>query len=185
MKRHLLSSFLARIPSKRSTLAALTLLGSACTLQACYADELRGRVVAVIDGDTLTVLDAQKEQHRIRLAEIDAPEKKQPFGRAAKESLAGMCFQKEAVVQVLGRDRYGRTIGHVICHGVNTSEEQVRRGMAWIYPSHTGVINFKLHALLDEARAAKRGLWRDRNPVEPWKFRAWDDVKARATMNPW
>ena len=75
---------------------------------AAQGGELRGRVVAVMDGDTLAVLDAGRQEHRIRLAEIDAPEKGQPFGQRSKQSLSGLCFGREAVIEDRGHDRYGR-----------------------------------------------------------------------------
>ena len=130
---------------------------------------LRGRVVSIMDGDTLVVLDAGQQQHRIRLAEIDAPEKQQPFGQRSKQSLSEMCYGKEAIVNPHGTDRHGRTIGHVICGGIDTSAEQVRRGMAWVFDRYA--TNRTLYAIQDEARAARRGLWGDASPVPPWEWR--------------
>lgn len=93
---------------------------------AAQGGELRGRVVAVMDGDTLAVLDAGRQEHRIRLAEIDAPEKGQPFGQRSKQSLSGLCFGREAVIEDRGHDRYGRAIGRVSCGGIDTSAELTR-----------------------------------------------------------
>src|SRR5687767_14175025 len=95
-----------------------------------FAD-FTGQVVKVSDGDTLTVLVA-KQQIRVRLESIDAPESKQPFGRRSQQSLAGLCVAKTASVKDTGKDRYGRTIGWVVCDGVDANSEQVRRGMAWV-----------------------------------------------------
>jgi hypothetical protein len=90
--------------------------------------------VAVADGDTLTILDAGRQQRRIRLAEIDAPEKRrQPFGQRSKQSLSDLCYGRDAVIEDGRRDRYGRTIGRVSCAGIDANAEQVRRGMAWVF----------------------------------------------------
>lgn len=96
------------------------------------ADGFVGRVVSVHDGDTLTVL-VDRRQVMVRLAEIDAPELGQPFGTHSRQSLAGICHEKQATVTPAGRDRYGRTIGEVACDGVPAGPEQVRRGMAWVF----------------------------------------------------
>lgn len=134
-----------------------------------HAGELQGRVVAVVDGDTLTILDVDRQQHRIRLAEIDAPEKAQPFGQRSKRALAELCFGRDAVIEDKGRDRYGRTIGRVSCEGIDANAEQVRRGMAWVYDRY--VTDQSLYAIQTEARTARRGLWADSAPVPPWEWR--------------
>ena len=97
---------------------------------ACAAD-LHGKVVGVADGDTVTVLDAEKHQHKIRLAGIDAPEKAQAFGQASKKSLSDMIFGREVDVKWDKRDRYGRIIGKISANQTDVCLEQVRRGMAW------------------------------------------------------
>lgn len=130
---------------------------------------ISGRVVGIADGDTLTVLDDKHQQHKIRLAEIDAPEKKQPFGSRSRQSLADICFQKLASVVEQGRDKYGRTIGRITCAGVDANAEQVRRGMAWVYDRY--VTDRSLYRLQDDAKRERRGLWADRDPVPPWRWR--------------
>ena len=91
-------------------------------------EELSGKVVAVADGDTLTVLFNHR-QVKVRLTEIDAPEKKQQFGNRSKQSLSDLCFNKTATLADTGKDRYGRTLARVYCDGVDANAEQVRRGM--------------------------------------------------------
>ncbi len=137
---------------------------------AVQAGELRGRVVGVMDGDTLAVLDADNQEHRVRLAEIDAPEKRQPYGQRSKQSLSGLCFGLAAVIEDKGRDRYGRVIGRVNCAGIDASAEQVRHGMAWVFDRYA--TDRTLYAIQEEARAARRGLWSDTAPVPPWEYRA-------------
>ena len=134
------------------------------------ADTIEGRVVGVSDGDTLTLLDASKTQIKIRLAAIDAPEKAMPFGQRSKEKLSDICFGKQASVNVVDADRYGRTVGEINCEGVNANEEMIKSGLAWVYRKYAkGYSHF--YAFEDEAKAAKRGLWVDPNPVAPWDWR--------------
>lgn len=94
---------------------------------------LTGRVVAVADGDTLTLLDSSNTEHRIRLGSIDAPESGQPFGNRSGQLLRNQCHRKTATVQYSRRDRYGRIVGTVYCDGVDANAEMVRQGMAWVY----------------------------------------------------
>ena len=126
-------------------------------------------MVSIQDGDTLTVLVSRK-QIKVRLTEIDAPERKQPFGTRSRQSLAEMCAGKDARIAEQGKDRYGRTLGRVTCAGVDANAEQVRRGMAWVYDRY--VTDRALYAVQGDAKAARRGLWHDQNPVPPWEWRA-------------
>jgi endonuclease YncB( thermonuclease family) len=104
-------------------------------LFSCYAlstaawADVHGRVVAVQDGDTLTVLDQGNTQHRIRVAGIDAPEKRQAFGVRSKEALAACAFAKPAVVETRKQDRYGRTVGLVKVGGEDCGLRQVPSGL--------------------------------------------------------
>lgn len=132
------------------------------------AADIEGRVVGIADGDTLTVLH-QREQTKVRLAEIDAPEKAQPFGQRSRQSLADLCAHQPVRVQGKGRDRYGRTIGRVWCAGVDANAEQVRRGMAWVYDRYA--TDQALYTLQTDARSAHRGLWVDAYPIPPWEWR--------------
>lgn len=134
------------------------------------AADLAGRVVAVADGDTLTLLDSQHRQHKIRLADIDAPEKKQSFGTRSRQSLAELCFRKPAIVTVSGKDRYGREIGTVNCAGLDANAEQVRRGMAWVFVRYVAKSS-PLYRIQAEARTEQRGLWSDAHPAAPWEWR--------------
>lgn len=128
-----------------------------------------GLVVAIADGDTLTVLNEDFQQVKIRLAEIDAPEKRQPFGNRARQSLGEICHEKRAEVRVVDVDRYKRIVGRVSCAGVDANAAQVRRGMAWVYDRYAK--DKTLYRLQDEARSSGRGLWADRNPMAPWDWR--------------
>jgi endonuclease YncB( thermonuclease family) len=153
----------------------IILLGSLLLALACHAATIEGRVVAVADGDTITVLDADKVQHKIRLSGIDAPEKKQPFGQRSKESLSALVFDKAVAVETDKRDRYGREVGKVLVNGMDANLVQVQRGFAWHYKAYEREQSANDRKLYDfaesEARAARHGLWRDADPTPPWDFR--------------
>ena len=127
------------------------------------------RVVAVHDGDTVTVLQFRREL-RVRLTEIDAPELGQPFGKRSKASLSDLCFGKTAQLDIRGRDRYGRTLARLKCNGLNANAEQVRRGYAWVYTRYADV-DSPLYALELDAKTSRRGLWSMREPTPPWEWR--------------
>jgi len=152
----------------------LVALVVSCNAVACATETFHAPVIGVSDGDTLTVL-RDRQQIRVRLSEIDAPEKKQPFGQRSKQSLSELCFGVEAQIQVIGQaKKYSATdmprqVARVECRGVNVNVEQVRRGMAWVYDQY--VTDRSLYALQNEARIAAKGLWIDSNPVAPWEWR--------------
>ena len=142
---------------------------------ACNALTIRGRVVGVADGDTITVLDDAHTQHKIRLAGIDAPEKKQPFGQRSKESLSALVFDKTVSVDTDKKDRYGREIGKVVVNGVDANLVQVQRGLAWHYKAYESEqisIDRRVYADAEnQAKATRLGLWADIDPMPPWDFR--------------
>ena len=125
-------------------------------------------VIAISDGDTLTVLRGRRPV-KVRLAEVDAPELHQPFGAVARRSLGELCFRAEAELLGSAHDRYGRLVAHVRCRGVDAGREQVRRGLAWAFARY--VVDGSLFALERQARRARRGLWIDPAPVPPWAWR--------------
>ena len=128
---------------------------------------LTALVVAIADGDTLTVRPDGGEQLRVRVAEIDAPESRQPFGAAAKRSLSDLCFRERAEIRPQKTDRYGRTVARVTCRGQDASAHQVRTGVAWVFERYAS--DRSLFRLQDEAKAAGRGLWSEPAPVPPWE----------------
>ena len=101
------------------------------------AETLEGKVIKIADGDTLTLLTPSNQQVKIRLAGVDTPERKQPFGNKAKQALSNLAFQKQALVEIAAKDRYGRTIGVVFVDGLNVNAELVKQGMAWVYRKYT------------------------------------------------
>jgi endonuclease YncB( thermonuclease family) len=130
---------------------------------------ITGKVVAVADGDTLTVLDVVKNPHKIRLHGIDAPEKAQAFGTKAKKSLATLVFQKDVTVTVVDTDRYGRMVGKVKRGDLDVNLALVKGGWCWRYTTYDKKSEYA--AAQAEARAARRGLWADSEPIPPWEFR--------------
>lgn len=143
----------------------------ACALlavcSAAWAD-FSGSVVGVIDGDTIDVL-VENRPVRVRLAQIDAPERTQAFGTRSRQALSAMVFRQAVTVAEAGSDRYGRTLGTVFVAGVNVNAAMIDQGMAWAYRQY--VTDRSLIQLEAQARAARRGLWVDPAPVEPWLFR--------------
>lgn len=129
-------------------------------------------VVAIADGDTLTARCGDPgayEQVKVRLAEIDAPEKAQPFGNRSRQQLAALCFQQVATIRPTTTDRYGRTVARVECQGQDANLEQVRAGMAWAYTRY--LTDPAIASEQEAARAAGVGLWRDPDPMPPWDWR--------------
>lgn len=144
---------------------------SACFFpQAALAADFKGKVVTVIDGDTLMVLNGQTAQ-KVVLFAIDCPEIGQDAGAAAKEFTAGRVLKKEVTVKDHGRDNYGRTIGEVILDdGTNLNKELVTSGLAWwtkkFAPQATDYGDLER-----AARTEKKGLWAAADPMAPWIYR--------------
>jgi endonuclease YncB( thermonuclease family) len=147
----------------------------ALTLSLAQAATFTGTVVAVADGDTVTVLTAEKKQHKIRLLGIDAPEKMQPFGRKSKFSLSDMVYLKEVTVDYETQDHYKRYLGKIIVDGKDANLEQIKAGMAWWYRQYKRSQtpdDQKAYADAEAvARGSKVGLWAEKQPVPPWEFR--------------
>ncbi len=139
------------------------------------AEELEGRVVAVADGDTLTILDNNNTQIKIRLAGIDAPEKAQAFGQKSKESLSDLVFGKTVKVETNKKDRYGRTVGKILLDNQDINLEQIRRGLAWHYKAYAkeqSKEDASAYADTESMVRAKRiGLWSESQALAPWHFR--------------
>ena len=139
------------------------------------ASTLQGKVVHIADGDTITVLDANNTQHKIRLQGIDAPEKAQPFGQKSKQSLSQMVYNKQVTVEYQKKDKYGRTLGKVLHNGTDVCLEQIKLGMAWHYKQYKSdqpKEDRETYAQAElEARTKNVGIWKDKNPTPPWEFR--------------
>ena len=128
-----------------------------------------GRCTKVSDGDTITVLDSEKVQHKVRLDRIDAPEKKQAFGEKSKQHLSEMVFGKDVRVEWQKKDRYQRILGIVFIGEKDVNLQMVKDGFAWHYKFYDKTPAYAQAAL--DAREKKIGLWVDPNPIEPYEFR--------------
>ena len=131
---------------------------------------ITGRVVRVADGDTISVLDSNNTQYRIRLHGIDTPERDQPYGKTAWHALSTLVAGKTVGVVVLGKDSYGRTDGIVYLEHDNINLAMVAGGHAWWY-RHYAPNDRMLAATEQVARDEKRGLWASPEPVAPWDWR--------------
>ena len=134
------------------------------------ADSLKGKVISITDGDTLTVLDSEYSQYIIRLAAIDAPERRQAFGNKAKQYLADLCFSKTAEINVVDNDRYGRLVGFVKCDKKSANELLIENGFAWVYRKYAKGYEY-LYEHESKAKSNKVGLWVDLYPIPPWEYR--------------
>jgi endonuclease YncB( thermonuclease family) len=163
--------------------AVRAFLLAALTIAAAAASPITGRVVGVSDGDTVTVLDASKRTHKIRLLGIDSPEKSQAFGERAKQSLSDLVFNKQVTVQGSKQDRYGRDLGKIVLDGQDINLEQIRRGMAWHYKQYARDQAPEDRQAYADAEAMARqnrvGLWQDSQPVPPWSYRRAAKEQAR------
>lgn len=148
------------------------------------SETLTGKVIAVTDGDTITVLDADREQHKIRLMGIDAPEKNQPFGQRSKQNLSRLVFSREALVDWEKRDRFGRIVGKVLVQPqgcrlcsmtLDVGHAQISVGLAWWYRKYSKEQSDQDAAAYEfseqEAKTRRIGLWVDPAAIPPWEFR--------------
>ena len=134
-----------------------------------------GKVVAITDGDTFKLLTKDSTLIKVRLANIDCPERKQPFSKKAKQFVSDAIFSKAVTLNVLKKDRYRRYISNVIYDdSLSLCHELVKNGLAWHYRKYSK--DSILQALEDEARENKLGLWQDKNAMAPWE---WRDLKKK------
>ena len=133
--------------------------------------DLEGRVVGIADGDTATILTAAKQQVKIRLEGIDAPEDGQEYGQQSKQALSALIFGKTVGIRTNGQDRYGRTLGWIDIEGTDVNRRMVADGWAWHYTKYN--TEEDIADLQTEAKNGKRGLWKAPNePMPPWEYRS-------------
>lgn len=143
----------------------LFLLGAAA-----FSQTLTGKVVGITDGDTFKLLTADSTLVKVRLANIDCPEKKQPYATKAKEFTANAIFGKTVTISILKTDRYKRYISNVTYNDtMSLCHDLVSAGLAWHFVRYSN--DDTLQQLEDRARVKKRGLWQDPYPVAPWDWR--------------
>ncbi|MCX8000342.1 MAG: thermonuclease family protein [Leptospiraceae bacterium] len=138
------------------------------SLQILWAEEFEGKVVSVMDGDTIRVLVGSK-QVKVRLFGIDAPERSQAYGKKAEQELKSLIWKKKVRVVVKDTDQYGRTVGLVFLGDLEINLEMVKKGFAWVYREFN--MEKKYLEAEEVARKSEIGIWKDKNPTPPWLFR--------------
>ena len=140
-----------------------------------HAKTIEGLVVGVADGDTITVLDQQKNTYKIRLQGIDAPEKKQAFGEKSKQSLHDLVHGKLVRIEYDKEDKYGRIVGKITLDDLDICLQQLVLGMAWHYKKYQNEQSVSDRALYSDtelkSKSLKLGLWTEDTPMPPWEFR--------------
>lgn len=157
-----------RVLGRTGLAAVLTVL--LCAGAAQPHTHLTGWIVHVADGDTFT-LETARGELRVRLADVDAPERGQPYGRRAREVAGALVMGRRVEAIVVDRDRYGRAVARLTVNGQDVGAALVRAGAAWVYRRYTS--DPQLIAIEAEARARQRGLWRlpARERIPPWQWR--------------
>ena len=139
------------------------------------AKTIEGLVVGVADGDTITVMDQQKNTYKIRLQGIDAPEKKQAFGEKSKQSLHDLVHGKQVRIEYDKDDKYGRIVGKITLDDLDICLQQLVLGMAWHYKKYQNEQSVADRVVYNDAelksKSLKLGLWADETPTPPWEFR--------------
>lgn len=127
--------------------------------------DFQGKVISISDGDTITILKDSRQQIKVRLASIDAPEKNQPFGTQAKNFTSKLIFGKQVHIKDEGSDQYNRVLGTVYLGSQNINKTIVYNGYAWAYRRY--IKDSSYIALEKDAKLHRRGLWSDKNAIPP------------------
>mgnify|MGYP001428422933 FL=1 len=147
----------------------LIFIGALLVSQVSNAEYLESlKIKRVVDGDTVHVF-YQDEVYKIRLTEIDAPERDQPYGSNSTEYLKSLLKEGMVDVDISGTDRYGRKLGRLYWRGMDINRELVSAGYAWVYDQY--VTDNSFYENQSKAKNTKKGLWEDQNPLEPWNWR--------------
>ena len=143
---------------------------------------ISGLVIAVADGDTITLQTADTPKLKIRLAEIDTPEIRQPYGLEARLLLNELVFNQTVQVKTTGLDKYRRTLGRVYVNNVDVNAELVKQGAAWVYRDYAS--DAALFALEEQAKTAQRGLWAlpEDQRIPPWDWRHHKNLRSQAPL---
>lgn len=179
----MLDGVFMRLQSLAGSAFSLTALVSLCAVSlfstASFATEIPCHVVGVTDGDTLTCLTKEKKQIKVRLGQIDAPEKAQPFGQRSKQALSDFVFNKDVVLEEETTDRYGRTVAKVLRNGTDVNLEMVKTGMAWVYDQYAHESSY--FAAQKAAKNSSSGLWSEPDPIRPSDWRHGGSQKIAKT----
>jgi micrococcal nuclease len=145
----------------------ITTLGAAWIL-ACSASSFAAEITYFYDGDTVKINDNGTE-FKLRIRDIDAPEKNQSYGKKSRRALMQLCEHGEFQAQITGQDKYGRKLGKLVCHGEDASLYMVQNGHAWFYRRYS--MDYTLDFAEQAARGQQLGLWANKNPMQPWGWR--------------
>ncbi|MFK7976546.1 MAG: thermonuclease family protein [Halioglobus sp.] len=156
--------------SWRDATQAVEKMGEAKEGKPVPAFDITGRVVRVADGDTVSILDANKKQHKIRLYGIDTPERDQAYGNKARKALSNIVAGEDVGVVIVETDSYGRSVGTLYHNGNHINAHMVRTGYAWWY-RHYAPHSRLLSNAEKTAREQSLGLWADPDPTPPWDWR--------------
>ena len=154
----------------RSLLLVLTII-----VTPAWAETFSGRIVHVADGDTVTLLTQSKQQIRIRISGIDAPEKAQPYGNRSKQNLERLAHSKDAIADCPKKDKYKRYVCKVLVDNLDVGLEQLRSGLAWWYRAYSNEQSAEDRTTYETAEIAASkagiGLWKDDFSMPPWQWR--------------
>ena len=150
-------------------LALMFLLLTSCFFGATAGEEITGRVISVIDGNTLEVESGLNETHKIMLAGIDSPELHQEYGEKAKSLLEKLTLEKSVTVKFVGKDRWGNYLAEVVVEGkFDPRVELLKEGLAWTTERNPLP---ELEEYRTKAQEKGKGLWKQQDPTPPWIFR--------------
>lgn len=165
----------------KETLVHIATLMLLLSIAEVRAETMTGEVVGISDGDSITVIDSQNSEYKVRLRGIDAPEKGQPFWKVSKTSLSEMLYGKTIQVEWTKTDRYKRLIGKIRINDTDANLEQLKRGYAWHYKAFAREQPpeeaEEYGATEKVAKSYRIGLWSDMNPVPPWEWRKYKRPK--------
>jgi endonuclease YncB( thermonuclease family) len=163
----------AKKKSRKKKIQCFLIVHATLLALPCLIWAWSGEVVGIADGDTITVLNSKTlKDVKIRLCGIDTPEKGQAFSKRARQFTSKLVFGKMVEVGAITVDHYGRTVSLVYVEGKGVCDELIRAGLAWVYYLYCNLpICAEWENFESEAKEAKRGLWRDANPIPPWEFR--------------
>jgi len=162
----------------------IALLLLVCLPELAFAEQFICRVMTISEGDTFNCLTTDNNRLRVRLAEIDAPERKQPYGAEARQALSELIVDKQVLLHVQEVDRYGRTLARAFVGGIDVNYTLVAQGAAWAYTKQ-----LKDHRLKDAetlARNMGKGLWQlpAEDIVAPWDWRYAGRIAAPEKTEP-
>lgn len=133
-----------------------------------FATDLTPKITYFYDGDTVKIKDAFSE-YKLRLTDIDAPERNQPYGKTARRALIQLCEHADVKVFVIGIDKYQRNLGKLVCNDQDASIYMLKNGHAWFNRRYS--MDYTLDVIEQESRRDALGLWKRQKPTPPWQWR--------------